>query len=162
MKIVYATDNYWPHASGMAVSIDSFKKELEELGHEVHVFCSIYPGHENIDEEMNNKNVHRFPGYPMLFSEGGKPEDWLVYPWSRKKIYAELDRVKPDIIHLQTEFPMARFCWGYAAKYNVPLVTTAHTHMEEYITVYYPYVPKWFAKWYPRYKLLKAYNRALI
>ena len=162
MKIVYPTDNYWPHVSGMAVSIDSFKKEFEKLGHELHVFCSIYPGHENIDKEMNNKNVHRFPGYPMLFSSGGKPEDWLVYPWSRKKIYKELDIVKPDLIHLQTEFPMPRFCWDYAAEKNIPLVATAHTYFEEYVKIYYPYLPDFFIKRYVPYRLLKAYNRARI
>jgi glycosyltransferase involved in cell wall biosynthesis len=162
MKIVYATDNYWPHASGMAVSIDSFKKQLEILNHEVHVFCAIYTGHENIDREMNNKNIHRFPGYPMLFSEGGNPEDWLVYPWSRKKIYAELDKVKPDIIHTQTEFPMARFCYDYAAKNNIPLVSTAHSYFEEYIKVYYPYIPHFLSRIYTRYKELKTFNRSQI
>jgi 1,2-diacylglycerol 3-alpha-glucosyltransferase len=162
MKIVYGTDNYWPHASGMAVSIDSFKNELEKLGHEVHVFCTIFPGHENIDREMNNKNIHRFPGYPMLLSESGKPEDWLVYPWSRKKIYAEFDKVKPDIIHTQTEFPMARFCYGYAAKYNVPLVSTAHTYYEEYIKAYYPNLPHFFYRKYTKYKELKTFNRAKV
>jgi hypothetical protein len=162
MKIVYATDNYWPHASGMAVSIDSFKKELGKLGHEVHVFCAIYTGHENIDREMNNKNIHRFPGYPMLLSEGGKPEDWLVYPWSRKKIYAELDKVKPDIIHTQTEFPMARFCYDYAAENNIPLVSTAHSFFEEYVKIYYPYLPHFFTNRYTRYRELKTFNRAQI
>jgi glycosyltransferase involved in cell wall biosynthesis len=132
---------------------------LIKLGHRVHVFAPVYPGYENIDKEMGNPDIHRFSSYPLL---GTKSEVRMVSPWIRKKVYAELDKIKPDIIHLQTEFPMTRFCRGYAEKYNIPMISTAHTYFEEYINIYYPYMPHFFNSRYPRYKVLKTYNSGQI
>ncbi len=159
MNIVYATEHYWPIISGMPVSIDSFKKELIKCGHRIHVFAPEYPGYENIDRDMKNPDIHRFASYPLL---GTKSEARMVYPWMKKKVNAELDKIKPDIIHIQTEFPMARLCWEYAAEKNIPVVATAHTFWEEYLALYYPFLPDFFTRKYPKYRVLKAYNRAQI
>ena len=159
MKIVYSTDNYWPRTSGMAVSIDSFKNELGNLGHEVHVFSPDYPGAAETDRMMNNDNIHRFSSYPLLFTKYNR-EDRMVYPWKKREVFRRLDALKPDLIHVQTEFPMGRITWEYALKNKIPLAITAHTYFEEYITVYFPLIPKKFARYYASTRVTKAYNLA--
>jgi hypothetical protein len=154
LKIVYSTDNYWPRFSGMAVSIDSFKHELERRGHTVHVFASEYPGGYEKDREMGNRNVHRFRAHKTPISE----EDRLVYRSEKKNVWRKLDEISPDIIHVQTEFSLCKMVKKYALKEKIPLVMTCHTYFEQYINHYVPWLPKGLAKWIARKYTYGFYN----
>ena len=157
MKIVYSTDTYWPRINGQAVSIDSYKQEFEKMGHEVYVFAPDYPGAKEWDENNKLTHIKRFSGYPLMFTP--TPEDRMVYPWKRKEVYAELDRIKPDIIHPQSEFPMCRLTWDYAIERKIPLLMTAHTYFEQYVNFYYPWLPHAFMRYYGRRRLARTYNK---
>ena len=146
MKIVNATDNYWPRFSGIAVSIDSFKKGLENLGHEVYVFAPGYPNNEEGDEERKSKNIYRFTSLGAFVTK----EDRLTSPFAKNQIFSTLDTIKPDIIHIQTEFTMGRIVRKYALDNNIPLVITSHTYWEKYINQYVPFLPDWLVKLYIR------------
>ena len=137
MRIVYATDNYWPRMSGMAISIDTFRVELEALGHEVHVLAPQYPGAAALDAQAGRRNIHRFGSWPLFFSS----EDRLVKHSEEAAVFALLDRIKPDLIHAQSEVLMSRAAWRYARSRGIPLVMTAHTHWEQYINNYLPFPP---------------------
>ncbi len=137
MKIVYATDNYWPRVSGMAVSVDTFRHELEALGHEVHVLAPEYPGAEAADLAHHRTHVHRFRSWGLFFSS----EDRLVRHSERGAVADLLDDLEPDVVHVQTELLMGRAAWRWAQAHDVPLVITAHTHWERYINNYFPFPP---------------------
>jgi 1,2-diacylglycerol 3-alpha-glucosyltransferase len=141
MKIVYATDNYWPRVSGIAVSIDAYTKELSRLGHEVYLLAPDYPGAKAYDNETGNKNVYRFPSMKLFFSR----EDRLVSPLQKRAIFGIIETIKPDIIHAQTEFSMGIFSCQYAEKNNIPLIVSAHTLWEEYSS-YVSFIPKFLLK----------------
>ncbi|MBI9109428.1 MAG: glycosyltransferase [Spirochaetales bacterium] len=157
MVIVYATDNYWPRISGMAVSIETFKRGLERRGHEVHVFCPNYPDADISDIEMKRTNIHRFSSYEMKFILN--TEDAMVHLFQRSKVFETLDVIKPDLIHVQTEFTMGKFAIEYARKRHLPLIATSHTHFEEYIKIYFPFIPKYFASHYVRTRSKLTYNK---
>ncbi len=156
MNIVYASDQYWPRISGMAVSLDAFKDELEKMGHKVYVFAPEYPGSKEIDAVMMNRRVFRFKSYKIFFS----PEDRLVYPFERKKIYNILDYIKPDLIHTHTEFSVCKIIADYAMENKKPLIMTAHTNWEELVSLYVPFFPDMFAERYTKYRLQNMYNQA--
>ena len=128
MKIVYATDNYWPRTSGIAVSIDAFRDALVDLGHEVYIFAPDYPGAREFDRKAGNANVYRFPSLKLFFLD----EDRLVSPLQKRAIYTAMTSIGPDIIHAHTEFNMGIYSSRYAGKNNIPLVFTVHTHWDEY------------------------------
>jgi hypothetical protein len=157
MIIVYATDNYWPRISGMAVSLETFKRGLEQRGHEVHVFCPNYPDADISDIEMKRTNIHRFSSYEMKFILN--TEDAMVHLFERHKVFETLDQIKPDLVHVQTEFTMGRFAIEYARKRHLPLVATSHTHFEEYIKIYFPFIPKSFTIRYVRNRSRLTYNK---
>lgn len=146
LKVVYSTDNYWPRFSGMAVSIDSFKHELERRGHTIHVFASEYPGGYEKDREMGNENVHRFKAHKTPISD----EDRLVNRSEKDKVWRKLDEISPDIIHVQTEFSLCKMVKKYGLKKDIPLVMTCHTYFEQYINHYVPWLPKGLARWIAR------------
>lgn len=154
LKIVYASDNYWPRFSGMAVSIDSFKHELERRGHTVHVFASEYPGGYKKDLEMGNENVHRFKSHKTPISR----EDRLVNRSQNKAVRRKLDEIDPDIIHVQTEFSLCKMVKKYALDRKKPLVMTCHTYFEQYINHYVPWLPKRFARWFARRWTINFYG----
>jgi len=156
MNIVYASDQYWPRISGMAVSVDAFKNQLEKMGHKVYIFAPAYPGSKEIDAVMMNQRVFRFRSYGIFFS----PEDRLVYPFERQKIYNILNYIKPDIIHTHTEFSVCKIVADYAIENKKPLIMTAHTNWEKLVSLYVPFFPDWYSARYTKMRLQKMYNKA--
>jgi hypothetical protein len=136
MRIVYGADAYYPRISGQVVSIESLKQYFEEQGHEVHIFVPEYGSRSGPDRDR----VYRFKSFIPFFTSS--TEDRLVYKSEKKKVYDLLDRIEPDIIHIHTEFTLSKILLRYAKEQDIPLVVTSHTHYEEYITKYMPYVPK--------------------
>ena len=137
MHIVLATDNYWPRVSGMAVSVDTFAQEFRAAGHEVSILAPDYPGAQAQDLTCGRQGVFRFASWRLFFSQ----EDRLVTLGAQKAVFALLDRLQPDVVHVQTELLMGRAAWRWAKRNQVPLVMTAHTHWETYINHYLPFPP---------------------
>ena len=134
MKIVFATDTYWPRCNGATVSIDAFKREFELLGHEVHIIAPAYPNME----ETGDRSIHRFKSYQFIFS----PEDRLVWKAERWRIFRTLKSIQPDVIHCHTEFQLSLMVMRYGYKRGIPVVFTSHTYWEEYINLYMPFPDK--------------------
>ncbi len=153
MKIVYATDAYYPRTHGVAVCIDSGAKYLAELGHEVHI---ITPEYSKKDERKLHKNitVHRYSSYNLFFTTN-KDERFIHFS-NVKKIKKLLDKLEPDVIHVHLEFVIGVTVRKWAIKNNKPLVITAYTYYPPYIKLYAPYLTKKicfnlvkkFSKWF--------------
>ena len=137
MKIVFATDNYWPRTSGIAASVDAFKSELEKRGHAVFILAPHYPGSEEYDKKAGSKNVFRFHSHSIVFSR----EDQLVSPLVKRRVVATLKKIDPDIVHVQTELQLGRWALNYAKKRKIPAIFTCHTYFEGYLTTYLSFIP---------------------
>lgn len=156
MKILIATDAYWPNINGVAISVESFKNELEKLGHEVFIFAPCYNYRIKTDKRIMNKNnklknVYRFKALKLFFSKN----DRLVYKTEIKKFFKIADEIKPDILHIQTEWSMGRFLSKYSKKRNIPLVMSYHTNWEEFAS-YIKFWPKRYIPWLVKYILNKV------
>lgn len=121
MKIGFFTDSYVPRVDGIAISVETFRHELENLGHEVYVFAPK-PGKEYDDE---GKRIWRFVSWPSPWYEGFR-DSW-PYTVKNAKHIRELDL---DIIHVHT-FNQIGLLGTYMAKTdNIPLVTTVHADLD--------------------------------
>ncbi|MBI9098024.1 MAG: glycosyltransferase [Spirochaetaceae bacterium] len=152
MNIVYVTDNYWPRMSGMAVSIDSFCRELKKKGIDVHILAPDYPNAKEHDAMHKDINIHRFKSLKIFFSK----EDRCVSPFQERKISDVMNSIDPAIIHIQTEFNMGRIAIKYAIENNIPLIATAHTVWREY-AFYIPILPGFFRNSFVSYYYRKFY-----
>jgi len=124
MKIGIFTECYTPVMNGVVVSIQSFKKALEEKGHEVFVFA---PGNKEAKDE---KNVYRFPS---IADRKGRLYPFLVPSLTLEKSYLPEEVIKSlDLIHSQHMFTAGRLARFAAKKYDKPLVYTYHTLIAEY------------------------------
>lgn len=155
MKIVYATDQYWPCVSGVSVSIDSFREELESMGHEVHVLAPSYRDDRSDIAPDPSDHVHRFRSKKVFFND----ENRLVRRSERRAIRDLLDRLAPDILHVQTEFSMAALTQAWAKKRNVPIVMSAHTNWSDLIHIYMPWLPHGIAQIACHWQMFTAFRR---
>ena len=156
MKIIYVSDQYWPSISGVSVSIDAFKKELEKKGHTVHIFAPDYPEAGDFDKHVKDIYIHRFKSSPVFVTK----ENRLVKRTEKKKIASLIDEIKPDLIHIHTEFSLGKMCMKYAHKRKIKVVASAHTNWEDLINLYIPVIPHNLARLFTRKYIKSFYNKA--
>jgi 1,2-diacylglycerol 3-alpha-glucosyltransferase len=155
MIIAYFSDQYWPSISGVSVSVDAFKKHLCLMGHRVALFVPDYPDAAGRDDERTD-DVYRFQSHAIAFND----ENRLVCRSEKKKIFAILDTLRPDIIHVHTEFALGKIATDYAKKRGIRLVMTAHTNWENIVDHYLPLIPAGIAHFCCRLYMEYIYNKA--
>ncbi|MDR1929944.1 MAG: glycosyltransferase [Treponema sp.] len=153
MKIAMFTDAYWPRVNGVTVSVDTFSLALIRAGHEVMIVCSEYPGSsvtdsiagevspagaEQDDPLRERLKLLRVPSRAVFFSG----EDRAAKLSKRGWVEEQLDAFSPEVVHINTEFFIADFGFGYAKKRLIPAVYTFHTIWEDYAANYFPHVPE--------------------
>ncbi len=121
MKIGVFTDSYRPYTSGVVRSIDTFRKELINKGHDVYIFSPNYP---NCQKE---EKVFRFASLPAPT----KKDFSLAIPLSLS-ISSTIKKIKLDIIHVHSPFLMGNLGRRVARKHGLPLVFTFHTMYDQY------------------------------
>lgn len=123
MKILITTDTYRPTINGVVTSIESLKKALDRLGHDVRILT--------FSDSFNSKQEGDI--YYMGSLGAGK-----FYPDARmnklfyNRFYEDIMDWKPDIVHSQTEFTMFIQAKKIAKDLDVPLLHTYHTVYEDY------------------------------
>mgnify|MGYP002623548227 FL=1 len=145
MKIAMFTDAYFPRINGVAVSVRSYAGELTKLGHEVAVVCLEYSEEQqrtsSFDEKSNDRmspfKIIRIPSSKTLFSKEDRMiriDKWLL-------IKKTMDRFRPDVIHINSEWTVGYFGAMYARHRHVPFVFTFHTMWEDYLANYVNFLP---------------------
>lgn len=137
MHIAIFTNNYLPNPYGVTNSIESFRQELEAMGHEVYIFAPAWKNYTDI-----NPQVFRYPAVDIKF----KFKFPLPFPYSRR-MDAILEKLDIDIIHSQHPNLLGSAARRWAQKKNIPLVFTWHTLYDQYVH-FVPFVPHKFAAWW--------------
>jgi len=133
MKILMLSDVYFPRVNGVSTSIQTFRRELQELGHEVWLVAPEY-GQPMVHEQ----GIERVISRQVLFD----PEDRMMRPRLLAQQLAMLRSCKFDLIHVQTPFVAHYAGLRLARRLGVPCVETYHTFFEEYLFHYLPFLPK--------------------
>lgn len=121
MRIGFFSDTYLPITFGTEISMETFKKELELLGHQVFIFAPKYPA-----VKEKEKNIFRFPSIRLIKS----PENRLMF-FGPKDIKKIID-LKLDIVHVHTPFSAGILAKIVAKKLKIPLFYTSHMLYPEY------------------------------
>lgn len=133
MKILFISDVYFPRINGVSTSIETFRRELRELGHTVHLIAPDYPG-----SSSDESDIMRVPSRQLPFD----PEDRLMkFNW----VMAHLEKLRTehyDIIHIQTPFVAHYLGIKLSRLLDIPCIETYHTFFEEYLHHYIPFVPR--------------------
>jgi 1,2-diacylglycerol 3-alpha-glucosyltransferase len=122
VRIGLFTDSYLPRMDGIAISVESFRVGLEELGHTVYVFCPKRP--EAFIEPTDR--IYRFPSIPSI-SNYDQYRD--TFPFTLKNIRA-ISKLKLDVIHTFTPAQIGMFGVFLSKRNHIPLVTTCSADFE--------------------------------
>lgn len=131
LKILIGCDTFAPDINGAARFAERLAAGLVQRGHDVHVvapnrrYRKAAPATEVIEGEP--MTLHRLPSVRWA------PHDWLrfVWPW-RSKHYARkvLDRVQPDVVHIQSHIVIGRGLSRIAHQRGIPVIATNHVMAE--------------------------------
>ncbi|OHE65046.1 MAG: hypothetical protein A2413_03935 [Treponema sp. RIFOXYC1_FULL_61_9] len=137
MKIIYFTDVYWPRVNGVTVSIQTFSDALRRLGHEVLIVCPEYPRERFMGTKAEAEGVFRIPSVGFFFSK----EDRISVPMVVPDLFERFDAFGADVVHMQTEFSIGMLGRRYCRSRGYPIISTCHTHYEQYFEHYFPGLP---------------------
>ncbi|WP_203136649.1 glycosyltransferase [Microbacterium sp. JZ31] len=131
LRILIGADTFAPDINGAARFAERLAAGLVQRGHDVHV---VAPNRRYADEPNRTETIegeamtlHRLPSVRLWWHE------WLrfVWPW-RAKHHARrvLDRVKPDVVHIQSHIVIGRGLAREARKRGIRVVATNHVMPE--------------------------------
>ena len=130
-RIVIGADTYPPDVNGAANFAHRLAVGLAGRGHDVHVIC---PAAQGPVPGYDGPTVHRVPSYGTPFH----PSFRVSVPWRiRGAAVRLLDRIAPDVVHVQSHFGVGRTLSGLARRKGVPVVATNH-FMPENLVGYAP------------------------
>ncbi len=131
MRIGLFTDTYHPSVNGIVYVIDITKKHLEDMGHEVYVFC---PG----GLRGNNEDDHiiRFPSVKGAFYD-----DYNLSLFLPPRVLRQIKSLELDVIHFFTPGQVGLMAVYAANKYHIPVVAQHSTDVYEYVEHYPAVLP---------------------
>ncbi len=134
MRILMISDVYFPRINGVSTSIQTFRRGLHAAGHETILIAPDYPG-AAADSE---------PGILRVPSRGvpRDPEDRAMKLGGIRALRSQLERLEPDLVHIQTPFVAHYQGTALARALRVPVIETYHTYFEEYLHHYVPLMPR--------------------
>lgn len=123
MRIGLFSDTYLPDINGVATSVETLRKALEEHGHDVFVIAN----HKGLIHLKREGNILRLPGIELKWLYG-----YAMTSPVQLKAKEEIKMMNLDVIHVHTEFGVGIFARSVAKDLNIPVVTTYHTMYEDY------------------------------
>ncbi len=134
MRILMISDVYFPRINGVSTSIQTFRRGLHAAGHETVLIAPEYPGAPPDRETA----ILRVPsrGVPR------DPEDRALKLGALRALRTQIERLEPDLVHIQTPFIAHYQGTALARALRVPVVETYHTYFEEYLHHYVPLMPR--------------------
>ena len=132
MRIGFFTDRYLPLTDGIAYSTEDFRCELEKLGHEVYIFAPRADRHY----KETSKRVIRFPAIKGLFFD-----DYMTSFFFPPQVMRRLEKLNLDVVHFHTPGQIGLMGAYFALRHNIPLLTTYHTDLYEYVKHYPSVLP---------------------
>ena len=133
MRILMISDVYFPRVNGVSTSIQTFRRELAALCHDVDVIAPAYPA-RYAEDGHTLRVASRF--IPL------DPEDRMMKAGDVRALLPLLREERYDLVHIQTPFVAHYLGIEIADVLGVPRVETYHTFFEEYLYHYVPVLPK--------------------
>lgn len=137
MRILKISDVFFPRVNGVSTSIETFRRDLVALGHEVMLVAPAYPPAAG-EPAAADASICRVPARAVPRD----PEDRIM---SRRGLRLALDALglqRFDVVHIHTPFLAHYAGLKFARRYGTPVVATYHTLFEEYLHHYVPLLPR--------------------
>jgi len=134
MRILMISDVYFPRINGVSTSIQTFRRGLRAAGHETILIAPEYPG----AAPDSDTGILRVPSREVPRD----PEDRAMKLGAIRALRPQLERLEPDLVHIQTPFIAHYQGTALARALRVPVIESYHTYFEEYLHHYVPLLPR--------------------
>ncbi len=126
LTIAFYTDTYLPAIDGVVTSIIDFSKELKKRGHKVYIFTSGDKSTKSFSKDRNiivakSIKLKHYPQYRIA-----------LFPFFSS---IKLNKINPDIIHIQTPFSMGLLGLLSSKFSKVPTIASFHTMFNNKIII---------------------------
>ncbi|MFC9772954.1 MULTISPECIES: glycosyltransferase [unclassified Pseudarthrobacter] len=139
LTILIAADTYPPHVNGAAQFGYRLAKGMTGRGHNVHVLACRDGKGKSYSEFRDEATVHRLRSHSVPTHETFR----ICLPWEiKKEISLLFDRVKPDVVHIQSHYMIGEHVLYEAVRRGIRIVATNH-FMPENLNPFLPF-PQWF------------------
>lgn len=140
MRIGLFTDTYRPSINGIVFVVESLKRELENLGHEVYVFCPAKSMSPSKQAELLNEDadscIIRFPSIKGAFFD-----DYDTSVFFPPAVQRRIKELELDMVHVFTPSQIGLVGVKAAKKNNIPLVIQHCTDIYEFVDHYPAVLP---------------------
>ena len=146
MKIAIICSSFFPVIDGVTIAVFNRIKHLSTLGHQVILFCPDYSAIDYIYPNWQNYTGEIFAGVEIINLPSTKSlalefeRDVTIKSYSI--VIRELERFKPDIIHVD-EAERLGICFlkrpgvKFARQHHIPCVAWFHTNYIDYFDDYF-------------------------
>ncbi len=134
MRVLMISDVYFPRVNGVATSIQTFRRGLHAAGHETVLIAPEYPGAQTDGES----GILRVPSRYLPRD----PEDRAMKVGAIRALRPQIERLEPDLVHIQTPFIAHYQGTALARALRIPVIESYHTYFEEYLHHYVPLLPR--------------------
>jgi len=134
MRIGLFSDQFYPQVSGVVTSIKMLYEGLEAMGHECYIFTAIDDENCKDNPEITSKKIINFPGIYYPFKAASE----YKFNIAHRRFVKEIAKYNLDVIHINTEFNMAKIARTAAKELHIPVVYTVHTAWIQYICTLFP------------------------
>jgi 1,2-diacylglycerol 3-alpha-glucosyltransferase len=139
LTILIAADTYPPHVNGAAQFGYRLANGMTARGHDVHVLACRPDKGKSFTEFRAEGTVHRIRSHSVPTHEYFR----ITFPWEiKKEISLLFDRLKPDVVHIQSHYMIGEHVLYEAERRGVRIVATNH-FMPENLNPFLPF-PQWF------------------
>jgi 1,2-diacylglycerol 3-alpha-glucosyltransferase len=138
VRILKISDVFFPRVNGVSTSIETFRRDLAALGHEVVLVAPSYSGVSADSPVTADAGIRRVPARAVPRD----PEDRIMSFGGLRQALAELEQRKFDVVHIHTPFLAHYAGLKFARNQGTPVVATYHTLFEEYLHHYVPLLPR--------------------
>jgi len=122
MKILFATESYYPNIDGGAVAQHRLVLALTNHGHDVRVIAPNFLFRNTIEQD-NGSTIYRPRGITLPFYMDGKYHFSPFPIFTVKKI---IKTFKPDIVNVCSPYPIGVSTLISAKQYSIPVVGCIH------------------------------------
>ena len=140
MRIGLFTDTYRPSINGIVFVVESLKRELENLGHEVYVFCPAKSMNPSKQAELLNEDadsrIIRFPSIKGAFFD-----DYDTSVFFPPAVQRRIKELELDMVHVFTPSQIGLVGVKAAKKNDIPLVIQHCTDIYEFVDHYPAVLP---------------------
>ena len=123
LRVGFFTECYRPIVNGIVASVDGLAQGLRSRGHDVYLFTPKIPGYEH-----DAGGVVRLHSLPLPVNSPYRLTLPLV---SRRNLNSVIKRL--SVIHAHSPFVTGWMGVHYSRRFNIPLVYTYHTQLEQYV-----------------------------